>query len=597
MKHRRAQNVTWRDSSSRIASITQGDGRVKVVAGFFAAVGIIVLARLVMLMIVEHGFYAALAAGSQEVYRQLFPKRGEVFLQDSRTKEEYPLAINRDVFLVYADTRQIPDNNTAQLIVDALSPLFSYTEEKKSTLLASLNKRDDPYEPIEQQIESDVKDVIETMNLPGIGFVRHPKRFYPESSLAAQIIGFVGKDDEGKDTGRYGIEGYWDEELAGEGGFLEGAKSNGGGLIPLADTSFREAKDGSDLLLTIDRTLQFLACEELRKRFIEYGAQSASLVIMDPKTGAIRAMCSMPDFNPNKYNEVSSIDVFNNSTIFTAYEPGSIFKPLTMVAALNEELVHPNTYFYDSGSVEGVCDKPIKNALNKIYEDQTMTGVLENSINTGMVDVVRRLGKKKFLSYIEQFGFGTKSGVPIDTEVSGTIESLSRNKKDALDCYTATASFGQGITATPLQMVTAFAAVANGGMLMKPYLVEEIRHSNGKVEYVHPTEVRRVVSSRSASLISGMMVSVIDNGQAKSAAVPGYYLAGKTGTAQIAGPGGYTAETNHSFIGFGPIDDPVFVMIVKFEKPQRNFSDSTTAPTFAVIAKEILQYYRVPPER
>lgn len=575
----------------------EGDRRIRMAAFVFSFIGVVVIVRLVMIMLVQHGFYTALAAGSQEIYAQLFPKRGEVFLQDSRTKEEYPLAMNRDFFVLYVDTREFETDNDAEYVAEQLAAVLGYDDEEKLALYLKINKRDDPYEPVEQKIDEELKQVISEKSLKGVGFVRTAHRIYPEGTLAAQTIGFVGKDEDGKDVGRYGLEGYWQQELGGSGGFFAGAKSAGGGWIPLAGRNFRAAEDGADLLMTLDRTLQFVACDELQKSMEEYGAQSASLIIMDPRTGAIRAMCSLPAFDPNVYNKVESIEVFNNKSIFTPYEPGSIFKPIAMAAALEEELFTPDTYFYDSGSTDEVCDTPIKNAGGKIYEDQTMTGVLENSINTGMVEVAERLGKNRFRDYIESFGFGTKVGIALDSEVSGTIESLYRNKKDRVDCYTATASFGQGLTVTPLQMVTAFGAIANGGELLRPYVVEEVRYANGKVDVTSPTVIRQVLGRRAASLVGGMMVSVIDSGQAGSAGVPGYYIAGKTGTAQIAEAGGYSEETNHSFIGYGPVDDPRFVMIVKFEKPERKYSASTAAPTFGKVAKFVLDYYQVAPGR
>jgi len=571
--------------------------RIRLFALGFTFVGFVILCRLMMLMVFQHQFYTALAAGSQEIYAKLFPKRGEIFLQDSRTKEEFPIAINRDYFLVYADTRKFETDDDVETVAEGLSEILEYNDEQKLELFLKINKRDDPYEPIEKKIDEALKNKIEEKDFKGIGFVRTSHRYYPEEELAAQTIGFVGKNEEGQNVGRYGIEGYWQKELGGSGGFFEGAKSASGGWIPLAGKSFSPSEDGADLLLTLDRTLQFKACEQLEKSRIEYEAQSASLIIMNPKNGAILSMCSLPAFSPNRYNEVASVNNFNNTNIFTPYEPGSIFKPIAMAAALNEELITPSTYFYDTGVSQEHCDTPIKNAAEQVFKEQTMVGVLENSINTGMVNVVERLGKNRFRDYIEKFGFGTKEGIELDTEVSGTVESLYRNKKDKVDCYTATASFGQGITATPLQMVTAFGAIANGGTMMKPFIVEEVRYKNGKLEKIQPTIIREVISKRASSLVGGMMVSVIDSGQAGSAAVEGYYIAGKTGTAQIADRGGYSEETNHSFIGFGPVDDPKFVMIIKFEKPQRRFSVSTAAPTFGKIAKFILDYYQVPPGR
>ena len=559
--------------------------------------GIFIIARLFILMVLDHSFYKSVAANSQEVISELIPTRGVIYIQDSRNSEEYPLAINRDFFMVFADTREIKDDETAEEVAKKLAQVFKYDDIKKLALYLNLNKRDDPYEPLEQKVNEDVIDEIKKLNLPGIHFIRKPERFYPEGNLAASVVGFLGKDVKGFSVGRYGVEGYWHEELTGNGGIFVGARSAAGRLILLAPTSFKSPEDGSDILLTIDRTLQFKACERLRQGMEDYKAETASLVIMEPFSGAILAMCSLPDFDSNAYNEVDSVKVYNNSAIFNAYEPGSVFKPIVMAAALNEDVVKTATKFYDSGSAEAHCKKPIFNAGNKKYDEQTMVGVLENSINTGMVFVVEKLGKEKFRKYAEDFGFGVKTGLELDSESPGTLESLSKNKTNEFDCYTATASFGQGIMVTPLQMAAAFSAIANGGALLKPNIIKEIRHSDGRVEYKKPKEIRRVIDSETASLVSGMLVNVVDNGQAKSAKVKGYYVAGKTGTAQIAGPGGYTEDYNHSFAGFAPIENPKFVMVIKFEKPKVEYSANTAAPVFSDIAEFVLQYYQIPPNR
>jgi len=563
---------------------------------FFVVLGCAVVARLFMLMVLQHGFYEAISTGSREVYSKLFPKRGAIYIQDSRTKEEYPAAINRDMFLLYFDTREIKDDATASTTVNKLAEIFSYDEEKKSKVFVQLNKRTDPYEQIEKKIDEKVMEQLKSLNLSGIGFVRKATRFYPEENLTAGLTGFVGQDDAGSDVGRYGLEGFWQNDLAGNGGFASGSKSATGGWIPTGGLSFKPASDGADILLTIDRTLQYKACERLRQGMVEYKAESASLVIMEPKTGAVLAMCSLPDYNPNNYGQINSADLFNNSAIFKAYEPGSIFKSIVMGFGINEGLVVPNTFFYDSGSRNGLCSKPIKNANDKIYENQTMTGVLENSINTGMVYVAELLGRNRLIKYIQDFGFGVKTGIEIDTEVAGDLSALiSKKKSDKIDCYAATASFGQGIMVTPIQMISGFSALINGGHLMKPFLVQEVRHSDGTVEKIKPREIKQVISSRASQLVSGMLVSVVEKGHSMNVRIPGYYLGGKTGTAQIAGPGGYTMETNQSFVGFGPADDPKFAILVKFEKPQRAWADSTAAPVFKDIAEFALKYYQIPP--
>lgn len=581
--------------------------RFRIVSGAVVFLGIFVVVHLFDVMVINHRAYAEAASNIHEISASLTPERGKIYVQDSRTKEEYPVAMNRDVFLLFVDTRvfhedvvskaQVLEDEAERVAID-LARILEYDDEQKFALYLKLLKPNDPYEPIEKQIEEDTVARIQALGVRALGFIRQPVRVYPEGTLAAHVIGFVGKDDEGNNIGRYGIEGFWQEEIAGKLGYFSGVRSAAGKLIPLAGKKIKPAADGADILLTIDRTLQYKACNILAESAEQYKAESASLVIMDPKTGAIRALCNTPNYNPNTYNKVASITTYNNNAIFTPYEPGSIFKPITMAAAINEGAVEPHTRFEDTGSVEANCQKEIRNADGKIYGETDMIGVLENSINTGMVFVVEQLGKKIFREYVKQFGFGVKTGIGLDTEVTGVIDTLWRSNRDELDCYAATGSFGQGITATPLQMVNAFSTIANGGMQMKPYIVEEVRYPDGKVEKYTPQVVDTILSPRAASLVSGMLVNVIDSGQAGGAKVPGYYIAGKTGTAQIAERGEYLQGSyNHSFVGFGPIDDPAFTMIVKFEKPEPRFSASTAAPTFGKIAKFIMEYYGIPPSR
>ncbi|PIR04249.1 MAG: hypothetical protein COV59_03645 [Candidatus Magasanikbacteria bacterium CG11_big_fil_rev_8_21_14_0_20_39_34] len=588
---------TIRKEKMKLNEGRRNDLRLRVVAIAVAGAFFVVCVRLFVLMILEHDFYNQLAIGSHEIYSQLFPKRGNIFIQDTRTGEEFPLAMNKNYFTLYANTREILTDDQANTDAEKLSEILHYDDEKKLALFLKLNKRNDPYEPIESKVDESLIDLIKAENLEGIYYTRLPYRYYPEKQLASSVVGFLGKNSEGLDVGRYGLEGYWQKILAGSGGFLEGTRSGSGGLIAFAHLSLQPAEDGADLLLTIDRALQYGLCSRLTDAMKEYNAKSATLIAMDPGTGAILSMCSLPEFDPNEYNRVEDSSVFNNSAIFTPYEPGSVFKPLIMAAAINEGLVEPNSYFFDSGSVDASCQKKIQNADGKKYEDTDMTGILDNSINTGMVYVATKLGKMKFTQYVEKYGFGLKTGIRLDTESAGTIDSLYKNSGDKIDCYTATASFGQGITVTPLQMVSAFSVLANGGELLRPYIVQEVRYPNGKREKTKREVIERILDRRTASLISGMLVSVVDKGHATAAQVHGYYVAGKTGTAQIAGPGGYTDETNHTFLGFGPVDNPKFVILVKFEKPERAYSSNTSAPVFSKLADFMLKYYRIPPTR
>ncbi|MFB6181982.1 MAG: peptidoglycan D,D-transpeptidase FtsI family protein [Candidatus Magasanikbacteria bacterium] len=600
--------------------------RARILAGAFILAGLAVIGRLTILMVFKHDFYSALAKGSHEIYSKLVPERGKIYTQGVQASTKYPVAINRDYFLVFANARNIKGESQAEKAIDKVFEIISVEEIKnnkpqkdqkkdkekqkeindkkteskikKKLIEEIIQNEKDPYIPIKTKVGVKKAKKIKGLDLPGINTVRKSYRYYPEGDFAGPILGFVGRNEEGEKVGRYGAEGYWDSELSGKGGFIEGVKSASGFWIPTMSGDIKEPRDGADITLTIDRAIQYKACKKLRKAKEKYKAESASLILMNPKTGAIRAMCSQPDFNPNKYSEVETISQYNNSTIYKPYEVGSIFKPIVMAAALDKDVIEPETEFKDPGVIKDLCMTPIRNSREKQYDKTDMTGVLEKSINTGMVHVAKKLGKKDMVQYIEDFGFGTKTGVRLNTERPGDISSLYKTEGDEIGCYGATASFGQGITATPIQMVTAYSALANNGKLPRPYIVKKIEYESGKVERREPKTRNRVITEETSSLIRGMLTSVVKQGHAATAGEQGYYVAGKTGTAQISGKtGGYSEDTNHSFVGFAPSNDPKFVLLVKFHKPDRRFSASTAAPTFGKITDFLLDYYQIPPSK
>ena len=339
-----------------------------------------------------------------------------------------------------------------------------------------------------------------------------------------------------------------------------------------------------------------MVCEKLRAAVAKHGADGGTVVVLDPKTGAVMAICSVPEFDPNDFSKVEDLRRFNNPAIFGPYEPGSIFKPVTMAAAIDAGKVGPNTLYNDEGSVK-IGPYTIRNSDGKAHGLQSMTQVLEESLNTGTIFAVRQLGAKPFLKYVEEFGFGSPTGIQLDTEASGDVDSLRKKG----DIWSATASFGQGITTTPIQLAAAYGVLANGGKLMKPYVVDSIEHPDGTVVKTEPQVVRQVVTKRAAALVGGMLVRVIENGHGKRAAVPGYYIAGKTGTAQIAKSDGQGYEKDAfigSFIGYAPVDDPAFVMLVKIDRPRDvEWAESSAGPLFGDIAKFLLQYLEIPPDR
>lgn len=472
---------------------------------------------------------------------------------------------------------------------------FTIDDNPVAALIARLSKTDDPYEPVARNVTDEQLDLIKTIETEALDYIIEDARAYPEPGFGGQVLGFLGRKDDGHPIGLYGLEGYFDDFLSGQAGQLYSQTDVSGRWIGVGDRHFRPAIDGGDMLLTIDRTLQVEVCEILKRGVEQFKADSGTAIVIEPTTGRILAMCGAPDFYPAEYAEVEDASVYNNKAIFTAYEPGSIFKPITMAAAIDVGAVTPDSRFTDPGFVE-IDEFTIHNAANKVFGNVSMIEVLEESINTGMVWVMRQMGRDTFQEYVEKFGFGESTGIELKTEVGGTIAAF----EERAEVYPATASFGQGITTTPLQIVSAYGALANGGLLMKPYIVDELRYPDGTVERMEPQEIRQVVSPSTATTIGAMLVSVVEYGHGKHAGVPGYYIGGKTGTAQIARNGVYsTTEFNGSFAGFGPVQDPKFAMIVKIENPKEGviYAESTAAPVFGEIAKFILEYYGVAPER
>ena len=557
--------------------------------GFFLC-GLVILVQLFRLQVLGNSFYAALAEGQHDLFRHLFPQRGKIYARDRATGDQpFLLATNRTLNLLYAEPFRLNDPSGA---ARALAPIIA---QEASDIAAKISDKDERYRVLARKLDDETRGKIEALGIEGLGFTEEDFRFYPEGVVAAQTLGFVGESERGR-SGRYGIEGWFDKDLAGAQGYLESEKDPGGRAIAVGNRTIKPAVDGADLTLTDDRTVQYVACRKLEEWVKAHGASQGSVVILQPKTGAVIAICDAPTFDPNDYGKVENIDVYNNTAIFDAYEPGSIFKTITMAAGVDAGKVGPETPFDDPGEVK-IGPYTIRNSDLKAHGRVTMTDVLAESLNTGMVEVAHRLGGPTFLRYVRDFGFGEKPGLELQTEAAGDIEPLTRKG----DIWSATGSYGQGITVTVMQMAAAYAALANDGVLMKPYIVDEIRHPDGTVEKRAPQAVRRVVTERAARVVSGMLTAVVERGHGKRAGVPGYWIGGKTGTAQIAredGPGYEVGATIGSFAGYGPIDDPAFVMVVRVDRPKDvQFAESSAAPLFGDIAKFLLDYYQVPPTR
>ena len=639
MESRRKQNHRARKYDYRLYFV---------MAGVFLLVFVIIF-RLIDLQFFKRDLYEALASDQQLVYNQIQPDRGRIYVSDKVNGESTltPIATNKDFALVYAipdkvvdpaataeTLYEIFDQAATEKAVDEALEADEYFGEidngdlsdtakkerqefksvkrdleidtRKKEIIAGytakLSKAGDPYEPIQNKVDDATLEKLLEKDLPGIDYIMKKHRWYPDGNIGAHIIGFVGNTGD-QQQGQYGLEGFFNEELSGKVGTLKTERSANGELIILNDREYRQEVNGSDLVLTIDHSIQYFACNKLNENIERHGSDSGSVIVMDPFSGAILAMCSWPDYDPNEYGAVEDINEFNNPAVFDAYEPGSIFKAFTMAAGLDQGKVTPQTTYMDNGFVyvEG-WPKPISNSDYGTVGGHgivDMVTVLSLSLNTGAIYVEQKIGSENFADYVRRFGFGEKTGIELETEGISDIRSLER--KTIRPVEAATASFGQGITATPLQLVTAYSAIANGGLLMKPYLVSQIVAPDGTVSRTQPQVVRRVISEKTSLILSGMLVNVVDFGHAKLAEVQGYYIAGKTGTAQVPDPvnGGYRDDqTIHTFVGYGPVEKPAFVMLVKLNDPKDvSFAASSAAPLFSEIANFIMNYMQVPKER
>lgn len=584
---------------------------------------LILFLRLFNLQVLSYEDYRTAAEGEHQLLRKIHPDRGSIFLRERSAngsanqylmevegEKLFPAVTNREYMLVYAVPKSISD---PEKVADQLMPLFDIPkeepksdddnngdkdgidprEERRAWLVQRLSKKNDSYEVIKRKVPAASWDIIKKLYIGGINASPESYRFYPEKGLGGHLFGFVGYSGESV-KGLYGLEGYFDDILKGKEGSLRFESDALGALIPIGEKRVVEAVQGSNLVLTIDRTIQLMACDRLSKWVLKHGADGGTVVIMNPNTGALYAMCSVPDFDPENYFD-ADVKQYPNPSIFTPYEPGSIFKPFTMAMGIDSEKVAPATTYVDTGEVK-IGSFTIKNSDSKAHGKQTMMDVLDQSLNTGVIFVARKVGIDAFRDYVKNFGFGKPTGIELDREVSGTIAGLNEKQ----EIYMATASFGQGLSVTPLQITTAYAALANGGNLVQPYVVDEIIKSDGSRHRTNPKVVRRVISEKTSTLISSMLVNVVRKGHGKRAGVDGYYVAGKTGTAQVARSDGRGYErdiTIGSFAGFAPVDNPRFVMLVKVDHPRDvQWAESSAAPLFGELAKFLLQYFEVPPD-
>ncbi len=546
--------------------------------------------RLVSLQILDHTKYKALAEGQRSFFESLEPKRGEVVTKDSKTQELYPLAMNKVYFQIYVVPREVENPDEVARVVSQILDMDINEIYSKVT-----KDKDDPYEPIADKVEKDKIDQIESSNLKGVHFQEKYFRAYPEGSLASHILGYLGYDNEGVLRGFGGVEAYYNSELQGEKGEVELERDAAGRWIPIGSKDEKPAKDGDTIVLTIDRSVQAVLEKELRTIMEKLTPDSVSGVFMEPKTGKIIAMSNLPNYDPNKYNEVENVSIFNNNAVFDVFEPGSIFKPFVVASALDQGVINPEDKFNDSGAVK-IGSYTIRNSDNKGHGEVSVVQALDKSLNVVMVEIARKVGIDKLYPYYEKFGFNSYSGIDLLGE---NIAGLDDKKKwQELDL--ATSSFGQGkIVLNAMQILKAYSSFANGGAMVNPRIVEKFIHPDGTESVVETKFDSQPISSKTATTISAMLISNVENGYSHYAKVNGYTIAGKTGTAQMPNKDkpGYGGEKLVSFVGYGPVEDPEVIAIIWAKNPKGSsvWGETIAAPVFSKVASFIFQDRQIIP--
>ncbi len=547
------------------------------------AIGLVLAARLFYWQIVRWDEIRQRADKEQSVDTPIDARRGSILTSDG-------LLLAQDSFLytVTVDPRQI---DKPQDLARQLAPLLGQSAD---ALLARFKTETPPItltKAAPATAGEAMADIHKQSGMNGLVVTSRRVRVYPGGTFAAHVVGFVNSQNAPAN----GIESFMSTDLRGVDGNLSGASDALREVIPFDPPTNKPAIDGADIYLTIDAAMQRIAEVELANAIRDSRAASGSIVVLDPKTGAILALANWPVADLNAYGEPGNLQRLLDPAVSSQYEPGSVFKIITVAAALDAGTVSPGTVFDDSGSIY-VGGSLIKNHNDLAPGRVDLTGVLRLSLNVEATKMSVGLGAQRFYQYVRNFGFGARTRVELADEAAGQVKSVGDGRWREADL--ATNSFGQGISVTPLQMTAAVAAVANRGILMRPYIVKQIRYSNGSVFNTTPEVVRTVIRPETAQTLTRVLGDAVIGESSNKATVPGYRIAGKTGTASIPIPGGYDpVGTIASFIGYLPADDPHFVILVKLDKPQTSeWGSQVASPVFAAVAKQLVALIGLPPD-
>lgn len=542
--------------------------RIWFVAGGLIFATIIVIGRLVAFQVVQGQVWASKASDEVRVIAR--PNRGTIY-----DRNEAVLAANTADYQISVSPNLVTEPE------ELATALTSILQKPRTEILAALES-DEPFVMLAGRVSPDTAELVRRIPYRGLQIDPLPRRFYPQGELMCHTLGYVDYDGNGGG----GLEGYYQRELAGE------AASATINISPLTSQESVIAREGSDLVLTIDRSVQYLVEQHLQRALREYGAPSGTIIVMNPRTGAILALASEPCYDPFTFYDADE-KLLQNPAVSQQYEPGSVMKLITMAAALDSGTVTPQTTYYDSGVLE-VGGHQTFNWDRSAPGTTDMTTLLARSLNVGAATIATWMGADSFYSYYQKFGFGRPTGIDVMSEAVGLMPLPG----DSLwtESFLATNAYGQSLAVTPLQMITAVAPLANDGQLMQPYIVQEIRSANGT--YIHqPTVASRPISAETAHEVTAMAVTAVAR-EVTNAYVDGYTIAGKTGTAQIPENGIYLDDvTIASFIGWLPADDPELIVLVKLDRPRTSpWGSETAAPVFAGLVKELVVLLDIPPD-
>ncbi|HWW60783.1 MAG TPA: penicillin-binding transpeptidase domain-containing protein, partial [Thermoanaerobaculia bacterium] len=565
--------------SSRGPLMSVSHRRLLQLFAFLAAWAIVVVARLVQIQLVRHDHYVARAKAQQERTLLLNPVRGSIFDARGRVLAESVVAES-----IYADPQAIADRRAAARSLASVPALGLTAREIEEKLRGGGG-----FAWIARQLPLEVSAEVRKRKVTGIYFLEEHRRSYPRATLAANVIGYVGVDGQGLG----GIEHSLDPQVRGTPGKVTLLRDARRGMYLVGGEGPNRPRDGRNVILTIDSVVQFIAERALAKALGQYHATGGSVIVMDPRDGAVLAMASQPTFDPNRFRDFAPA-AWRNRNVQDMYEPGSTFKVVTASAGLEEGVVTPSQILDCNNGAITIANVTIHEHGNNRYGLMTFEDVMVHSSNVGAVRVAMALGDRRFYSYMRKFGFGERTGLQLPGEATGMLKRTERWSQVSGPSM----SIGQEIGATPIQVVRAISTVANGGVRVEPRIVDRVVDDAGRTlwqpERVTPA---RVISEKTAAVMNEILKAVVARGTGENAALAEHIVAGKTGTAQKAGRGGYSADKFvASFAGYVPADRPRLVILVVVDEPRgAQYGGTVAAPVFREIAEATLRYLGVAP--